>query len=241
MSTSITKPERSAAQIAASRSNGARSFGPTTSEGKTKISTNRMTHGFRSNCMSLNSEDSAAYDQRLDQYLARYAPINKTEEDLVGLLASNMWQILRISSIEVALFNLAMGNMDAEIVGIFADMDEYGRLALAFQKSAGDNAFELVRRYKSTAERAYHRALQVLEKIQKERKSTLPVHPPDLEENLSTVRTQQPQSAVTSRPPTAAPTLQQAEIPLQTLPETLPEAISMSIESQSALDPSQST
>jgi hypothetical protein len=55
--------------------------------------------------------------------------------------------------------------------GQYQTMDQYGRLALSFRKSAGDNALELLRCYKSTAGRAFHRALQALEDIQKERHS----------------------------------------------------------------------
>ena len=175
---------RTAAQLTASRANGALSQGPVTLAGKTKISTNRMVHGFRSNSIALNNEESAAYDDHLDKYLARYAPIDKMEEDLVGLLASNMWQVMRNNSIEVALFNLAISDTDSQIKGVFADMDEYGRLALAFQKSAGDNALELLRRYKSTSERSYHRALQALEQIQKNRQPK--------PEDVSSIQTQDP-------------------------------------------------
>jgi hypothetical protein len=81
-----------------------------------------------------------------------------------------MWQIMRINSVEVALFDLEISGIDQYIHGNYETMDQYGRLALAFKKSAGDNALELLRRYKSTAERAYHRALQAIEEIQKGRK-----------------------------------------------------------------------
>ena len=95
-----------------------------------------------------------------------------------------MWQLMRNNSIEVALFDLEIAGLDQEVGGTYQAMDQYGRLALAFKKSAGDNALELLRRYKATAERAYHRAFQALEQIQKDRKSQQP-------ENLSTVQTRE--------------------------------------------------
>ena len=195
-STTADKKPRTAAQIAASRSNGAKSKGPVTPEGKGIVCHNRMVHGFRSNSIALTTEDSTVYDAHLDAYLARYAPIDKTEEDLVGLLASSMWQIMRNNSIEVALFELEISGLteSAEFEGCeYAFMDEYGRLALAFKKSAGDNALELLRRYKSTAERAYHRALQAIEDVQRNRK--LP--PP---EDFSTVQTQADSTAPPASP-----------------------------------------
>jgi hypothetical protein len=185
MSTTI-KP-RSEAQLAASRSNGAKSLGPTTPEGKSKVSKNRMTHGFRSNSIPLSNEDPSAYDTHLAAYLARYNPIDQVEEDLVGLLASNMWLVMRNNCIEVALFELLMTDNEESVNRYYEGVDEYGRIALAFKRSAGDNAFELIRRYKATTERAYHRALQALEKIRKDRKSTVqtqaphPAPPPSLD------------------------------------------------------------
>jgi hypothetical protein len=192
--TGRNKKPRTEAQIAASRANGAKSNGPITPEGKIVSCWNRMTHGFRSNAITLVSEDANAYDRHLDAYLARYTPIDKTEEDLVGLLASSMWQVMRNNSIEVALFELEITGVNEEIEGGYEHMDQYGRLALAFKKSAGDNALELLRRYKTTSERAYHRALQAIEDIQKNRK---PANPPAAiteekeEKKESTVRTQE--------------------------------------------------
>ncbi len=75
-----------------------------------------------------------------------------------GLLAASMWQIMRNNSIEVALFDIEISNLSDEIRRTYEDMDEYGRIALAFKKANGDNSLELLRRYRSTSERAYHRA-----------------------------------------------------------------------------------
>ncbi|HEY3743774.1 MAG TPA: hypothetical protein VGL53_28210 [Bryobacteraceae bacterium] len=228
MSTTTDKKPRTEAQIAASRANGAKSNGPTTPEGKIVSCWNRMTHGFRSNAITLVSEDADAYDRHLDAYLARYTPVDKTEEDLVGLLASSMWQIMRNNSIEVALFEIEITGVNEEIKGEFEHMDQYGRLALAFKKSAGDNALELLRRYKVSSERAYHRALQAIEEIQKARKPSQPIDEPSDQppgqpaaagdtdaaapsptppKELSTVRTQEVR---TTPPPAPAPTARPA-------------------------------
>lgn len=181
---------RTPAQAAASRANGSKSLGPTTPEGKCKTQTAHMVHGFRSAHMAIHSEDHAAYDAHLDSYLATYAPINKVEADLVSLVALNMWQIMRNSAIEVALFDLEVAAIDADdLDGKFKSMDQYGRLALAFKKSAGDNVHELLRRYKSTAERAYHRAVQTLENMQNSR---LPAPTPEPEEIEISIQPEKP-------------------------------------------------
>ena len=165
-----SKPSRTPAQIAASRINGAKSKGPITAAGKAIVAGNPITHGFRAESVTLANEDAATYNTLLDNYLRRYAPKDQVESDLVGLLASNMWQVMRCTSIEVALFNLAVtGLNDEKIAAQFNDMDECGRLAIAFKQDHKEHALELLRRYKSTAERAYHRALQAIEQISKDR------------------------------------------------------------------------
>ena len=187
MSDSNSK-ERSPAQIEASRANGAQSKGPKTPEGKAKSSRNRMAHGFRANCIPLTTESRAAYAEHLDAYMRRYAPADKVEEDLVGLTASNMWNVMRMSAIETALLDFEISGVDVHsIEETYENMDEPGRLALAFKKTAGDNALETLRRYKSFTERAFHRAFQAVEQIRKERTAPPPAEPPKTE---STVRTQ---------------------------------------------------
>ena len=163
------KRKSSPAQAAAARANGSKSQGPTTDAGKARLGGNRVVHGFRSQTVALHIEDHAAYNDHLASYILRYTPQDKPEMDLVGLAASNMWQVMRITAIESALFDIEISGIETELRRDFTIIDEYGRLALAFKKSAGDNYLELLRRYKTTAERAYHRAFEALEKIQKDR------------------------------------------------------------------------
>jgi len=189
MLTPIEKQARTPAQILASQINGSKSIGAITKEGKRAIANNRMTHGFRSNAIVLSNEDAATYNSHLDQYLMRYAPKDKVEEDLVGLLASSMWQIMRNSSIELAFFELELAGIISDLDPRVKRIDQYGLLAMAFKRSAGDNAIELLRRYKTTSERAYHRALQAIEKIQKDRPAQQPEPQPEIP---ATVPTREP-------------------------------------------------
>ena len=210
-----SKP-RTPAQIAASRANGQKSLGATTPEGKCKTQTAHMTHGFRASHMAIHSEDHTQYNGHLDAYLHHYNPIGKVEIDLVSLVALNMWQVMRNSAIEVALFDLEVAAIDAnDLDGQFKTMDQYGRLALAFKKSAGENVHELLRRYKTSAERAYHRALQAIENMQAARQSAAPqpegvkiTDPPKPPEQTLT----QPSTQLSSR------TVLQLVKPLENLP-----------------------
>jgi hypothetical protein len=87
------KRPRTEAQIAASRANGALSVGRKSPEGIAKSALNSITHGFRAKFIALNNENREAYTAHLDAYIARYSPADKVEDDLVGLLATNMWQL----------------------------------------------------------------------------------------------------------------------------------------------------
>jgi hypothetical protein len=162
--------ERSQPQIDASRANGAKSQGPTSPEGLERSSKNRLTHGFRSSTLTLSIEDKEEYDAHLAAYLKKYAPQDKTEEDLVGLAASSMWNYMRLSSVEVALLEHELENVDEWLERKHMSAEESERLALAFKRSADSRALELVLRYKTTAERSFHRAIKALDQIVKARK-----------------------------------------------------------------------
>ena len=132
LTTNSNKPPRTPDQINASRANGSKPLGPTTPQGKLRVSRNRMIHGFRSQFICLTKEDKSAYDDHLNAYLAVYTPANKVEADLIGLLASSMWQFMRYKSVEVALCDLEACNLDEEELRLdWLGMDAYGRLALA--------------------------------------------------------------------------------------------------------------
>ena len=172
MSPENTQKPRTPAQIEASRANGAKSHGPSTDQGKDAIRNNGIVHGFRACSAALAKENPTAYEAHLAAYMNRYQPVDKVEQDLVGLLAASMWQIMRNTAIEVALFDLEIAHLDeAAIQREYAHFDEVGRLALAFKNSHKENALELMRRYKTSTERAYHRALQAIEQIRKDREN----------------------------------------------------------------------
>jgi len=216
MLTPIEKQPRTPAQILASQINGSKSIGAITKEGKRAIANNRMTHGFRSNAIVLSNEDAATYNNHLDQYLLRYAPKDKVEEDLVGLLASSMWQIMRNSSIELALFELELAGIISDLDPRVTRIDQYGLLAMAFKRSAGDNAFELLRRYKTMSERTYHRALQAIDQIQKDRPVALAAPVSEEPKNLSTVPTRD--ESVAAESPVETPVTNEeapADLPLE--------------------------
>jgi hypothetical protein len=87
------KPPRSAAQIEASRDNGAHSRGPKTPAGKAASSRNAVKHGF----VAMN-EVRGSFAQALDPLTAHYQPADPVEEELIGQMAFAQLALARYQS-----------------------------------------------------------------------------------------------------------------------------------------------
>jgi hypothetical protein len=103
-----------AAQVIASRVNGALSHGPTSEEGKSISSRNALKTGLTGRTVLLPSEDAALYEAHLAQFRERYQPVGGQELALVQSLADTEWRLARIPSLEMAIF--AVGQLE------FADL-----------------------------------------------------------------------------------------------------------------------
>ena len=116
----------SAAQVAASRANGALSHGPTSDEGKSASSLNALKTGLTGRTVLLPSEDAALYEAHLAQFRELYQPVGDQELALVQSLADAHWRIARIPSLEMGIF--ALGRL--EFAGLFPDQEEAVRKQL---------------------------------------------------------------------------------------------------------------
>jgi hypothetical protein len=147
----------SSAQVLANRDNAKLSTGPITAEGKLAASRNSTRHGLTSKQIVLPGEDPAEYDAVRDSLIRDYAPANETERTLVEEIAAGSWRLARARRHETAILK--------KLIGSDADPDT------AFATLFMEKPKELARllRYVTTIERAYYRALNKLEKLQKER------------------------------------------------------------------------
>jgi hypothetical protein len=109
-----------AAQVVASRINGALSHGPTSEEGKAKSSLNALKTGLTGRTVLLPSEDAALYEAHLAQFRDRYQPVGEQELALVQSLADTHWRLARIPALEMGIF--ALGRL--ELAGLFPDQEE---------------------------------------------------------------------------------------------------------------------
>jgi hypothetical protein len=99
-----------AAQVVASRLNGALSHGPTSEEGKATSSLNALKTGLTGRTVLLPSEDAALYEAHLAQFRERYQPVGEQELALVQSLADTHWRVARIPALEMGIY--ALGRLE---------------------------------------------------------------------------------------------------------------------------------
>jgi hypothetical protein len=155
-------PEQSqfARKVAAARAASKLSTGPRSEEGKAIASKNAVKHGFAGAVMVIDDEDKEAYELHLDAYHQTFQPVSQPECDAVRLAANAMWRIDRLTSIETGLFELE-ASFHAPHVDAMLDTDKlHHYYAIAFKEQIGDsNPIDLCRRYLSSAQRDFHRAI----------------------------------------------------------------------------------
>src|SRR5205085_12315521 len=87
--------------------------------------------------------------------------------------------ICRMTNIISAMHDLQMDRDTPEIEKEFNAIDEDTRLAIGFDSMANNgNGLALAGRYLSRAERSYHRALQTLRQLQRDRLNSPAAQPP---------------------------------------------------------------
>jgi hypothetical protein len=149
----------SAAQILSNRVNAQSSTGPQTEAGKQRSSLNSFKHGLTSSKVVLPGEDPAEYDAFRAGILEECAPANSTEQILAEELSAAGWRLNRARAVETEVLKKLMGEKASSNAA----------LATVFLEKPKE--FERLQRYLTSIERAYYRALNKLEKLQKERRA----------------------------------------------------------------------
>jgi hypothetical protein len=128
------------AQLAANRANAQLSTGPVTDQGKAIASQNNFRHGLSvasdaDEFRVLVTENQAAYDQHLADFRAEWKPETATEHDLVNRMVTHQWLRVRALTLQDKFFDTATGEL--------SEMKN----------------FDLFRRYETSHERSYNKAL----------------------------------------------------------------------------------
>ena len=168
--TETPKPQapRSAAQIAASRANGAKSKGPVTEEGKARAAHNSRRHGLLATIGVMETERSQAYLDLCADLYEEFEPLDEHERNLVDTMISAMWRRTRALGMETAGLsdiirkqrvantrNIQLGHEPAR------DANTLAFRALV-ANPAEQRVLDLLHRYEVRHSRTYDRALKSL-------------------------------------------------------------------------------
>jgi hypothetical protein len=183
-------------QIAASRANGQKSHGPTTTAGKAKSRFNALKHGIHAESQIMFAESAEDLAELAAELHELYSPADAAERFLVDTLINNEWRLRRLRSVEADLWQTAVDthlNKNSEM--------ERATSGDAFATSG--TAFERLQRIVNSCERNYHRALKQLLALQVARAQPHPASQP--EESTATSKSpgsfqQNPEPPITHAP-----------------------------------------
>jgi hypothetical protein len=124
------------------RANAQCSTGPRTPEGKLASSRNSFKHGLASAQLIIPGEDPAAFEALLTDLLAEHQPANPTEQLLVLEMAQSYWLTQRAIRFQNQCFA---------------------------PEGVNEKRLALFLRYQTTHERAFHKALNTMIRLKKDR------------------------------------------------------------------------
>ncbi len=100
-------------QLAANRANAQLSTGPTSSEGKAKISHNALKTGLTGRTILLPSDDVAAYQAHVERVSRQFSPETDEEQRLTQSLTDTLWRLERIPSLEAGIYAIGRRELAA--------------------------------------------------------------------------------------------------------------------------------
>jgi len=187
-------------QIEANRANAAHSTGPQTPAGKARASQNARKHGFTASSFAVVRLEELDCIARLKaDLIACYQPVNSQELFAIERIALAQQALLRVTRLEAGFFSDALNHamspdgrlwtpLDDNLIADLAITRQQNRniaIASGFQHLAKQsNAWVLLLRYQSQAERQYRRAIEEFERLKALRKElpNEPIQEPDVED-----------------------------------------------------------
>ena len=145
--------------------------GLVTEAGKAKMRDNALRHGPPSKHVVIKGEDAEEYEALRHDLLDDWKPADTPEEILVTQIAESAWRLMRVRRVETRTYDndiLVAEKLNAAVAKCSPDPD--GQLTQCFHSSSKQS--DHIRRYETTIERSYYRAITELRKLQKERKKT---------------------------------------------------------------------
>ena len=229
--TAPTKPRapRSAAQIAASRANGAKSKGPVTEQGKANAARNSYRHGLLADLTVMETERTEAFIKLSSYLYENFEPVDEHERNIVDTMIIAMWRRTRALGMETAGLSVIIRKEltrpvvgpQPPVPGLVVEIDTH---TLAFNALINNpnerHVLDLLHRYEVRHTRAYDRALKSLLAYRKENQ-TNPSPIPD--ETPEAAAENGPHASTTPVPePKSGPNEPKPEQPQPDQPEPAP-------------------
>jgi hypothetical protein len=181
---------RTPKQIAASRANGAKSKGPVTDQGKLNSSRNSTRHGIFAETIVLETEDTPAFLELIEDLYSEHDPRTPTEMMLVDTIAAARWRQDRIFGMQKVAFDQDVDSGDEAV------QSPPHRAVRAWRSSSDSvRTHELLLRYEIALDRQISRSLLRLHQLQDRRAAVQNAAPqaisPGNEETARVERTRQ--------------------------------------------------
>ena len=159
----------SAKQVAANRRNASLPRGPLSAEASAAIRENAVKHGLTAKHVVLQHEDDADYQELRASIVMEYQPRTPQEHRFADQIAQNYWRLLRCRRVETATFENRLGTLKDRLkIDPKAAIDNDEGISICMSNHGND--FDTLRRYETTIERAWYRAIRELRAAQKERR-----------------------------------------------------------------------
>jgi hypothetical protein len=149
---------------------------------------NALRHGLTSARVVIKGESQEEFDALFAGLHAAHKPADLAEEALVQQIAANYWRLLRARRIEVGMYDSVLCEAADETAAFLAN----------------EKQFDNIRRYATSIENAYHRAIEQLRKLQRDRKQeqSLVSQKPKAVRRVVTIRPSiAGEEAISRRPP----------------------------------------
>ncbi|MEO8127220.1 MAG: hypothetical protein ABJF23_32605 [Bryobacteraceae bacterium] len=157
-------------QVAANRRNASLPRGPLSPEASAAISQNANKHGLTAKHIVLKHEDYAAYQELQASIVMEYRPCTPQEHRYADQIAQNYWRLLRCRRVETAAFENRLASLKDRLEVDPHDQSQDDE-ALSICMAIHSRDFDVLRRYETSIERAWHRSIRELRIAQKERRA----------------------------------------------------------------------
>ncbi len=159
----------SAKQVAANRRNASLPRGPLSPEASAAISQNAAKHGLTAKLVVMEYEEEADYQELRASIVMEYRPHTPQEHRFADQIAQNYWRLLRCRRVETAAFENRLATLKNRLnVDPKQPIDNDEGLSICMSNHSRD--FDTLRRYETTIERAWYRAIRELKAAQKQRR-----------------------------------------------------------------------